>query len=124
MRKNFVYYGKINKDKLGYSKKDRYKYFIVAGEYDGGYLCLFINSRHYEWKDLPLARCMISPQQLPALEYPSFINVHRPRALKESDIWDVREIQELDRATIATIKKIAQASMELFVTYRNVINKM
>ena len=123
MRKNCVYYGKIDKDKLGYSKRDRYKFFIVAGEYNKEYLCLLISSRHYE-DDMPLEQCIICKQQLAGLQYDSFINVHRPRELEESDVDDLQEIQQLERKLIEDIKRVAEESPNLWPPYRDVIRRM
>ena len=123
MRKNCVYYGKINKDKLGYSKKDKYKFFIVAGEYNKGYLCLLISSRHYE-DDIALEQCIIQPQQLSGLRRDSFINVRGPIELEESDVDNVQEIQQLERKLIENIKRVAEESPRLWLPYKDVISKM
>ena len=125
MRKNCVYYGKISKDKLGYSKKDKYKFFIVVGEYNKKYLCLLISSRPYPYKDdIPLERCIIRKQQLAGLQYDSFINVHGPIELEESDVDDLQEIQQLERKLIEGIKRVADKSPNLWPPYRDVIRRM
>ena len=131
MRKNFSYKGKIPKKKLYEGKipkeqrytgkKDKSKFFIVAGEYNKEYLCLLISSRHY---DDTLDQCIIQPRQLSGLIRDSFINVHEPIRLEESDIGDIKEIQQLERELIEGIKRVAEESPRLWLPYKDVISKM
>ena len=131
MRKNFGYKGKIPKKELRKGKipkeqrykgkKDKSKFFIVAGQYRKEYLCLLISSRHY---DDALEQCITQPRQLSGLIRDSFINVHGPRELEESDIGDVREIQQLEHKLIEDIKRVAKASPRLRPPYKEVISKM